>query len=669
MFLPTARGPFTVYGRVLDGANTNVLEYFNNTNKFSKPRFTTIPSHNIFTNGIYDQIYLAHNAVSFTDLPVNYHGANVPSDTNLFFVDFSFPDTNAQPVIDTNPPTAAMTYPLANVVLTNGTPLTVRGTAQDDVGLARVECSLIPLNGAYGNADFGANADGTTNWSLCFGLVEPGIYNVLATPQDGAGNLGNANLVQRMVISAVLTNGVGTVSATNLTTHTIYGDAVGANLLPNTNYAFAAQPGPGQLFNYWKVGTANISFNQSLTNKMTTNLVLTANFASNTVPGGIAFTNPPPGGNSTNGTFSIQGTVNPSLTPPVTLTFRLFSSTNQRLALPARLITATNHWSFPVTNLPLGQYYAIVMAQDALGQTSVVTNDFTAGLLMTVSTNGNGRGTISPNYNGKFLVQGQRYSMTASPAGGSLFDTWSDGVVYTNGRTVSFLMGRDFCPSPPPSSPMIFLTGVSSPLPILHPTASSPIKRLFSRARSVPISAIPSLVGNYSPGPLLLALPLSPTSLSIPRRGPDNDLVGLAHQPPSRLLYRGGDSLKCLGAKHPGFAKFPGYGAVAVASKSRRHGHRFIQLDGTIRFSGRALYSHRPYQRWLCRLLDNGRCARRFPKLSVVPRFLSSPMRPSRPISPPIISATWPARTTVFSIRPTQTASSLPPIPAITVSS
>ena len=302
-------GPYTVFGRVLSGSN--VLAYFNNTNAFFKPSFTRIPTHNIFTNGIFDYALLGYGEL--TDLPVNYHGTNYPADSNLFYVDFSFPDASAQPVIDTNPPTAAITFPPADVVLTNGLSLTVQGTAQDDIGLARVYCSLVALNGAYGGGAGGENAAGTTNWSAAFGVIEPGVYNVLVTPQDGAGNLGN-QIQQQMIITAVLTNGVGSVSETNVISHTYTTNAIGANLLPNTNYTFGAQPGPGWVFVNWRYGT-NVSFTPNLTLKFGTNMVLTANFASNSVANGIAFTNPPVGGNTTNGTFSIAGIVNIRCSP------------------------------------------------------------------------------------------------------------------------------------------------------------------------------------------------------------------------------------------------------------------------------------------------------------------------------------------------------------------
>ena len=475
-------GPYTVFGRVLSGAD--VLAYFNNPNQFSQPAFTTTPTHNIFTNGIYDEAYLPAASRVFGNLPVNFHGANVPADSNLFYVNFSFPDTNALPVIDTNPPTATVTFPPAGMILTNGISLTVQGTAHDDVGVAVVGCFMISQNGAYGDNGIGTNiVNGTTNWSLTFGTLEPGIYDIVVVPQDAAGNgPENQNISlyeQLMTITAVLTNGQGSVAATNVISHAYTTNAIGANLLPNTNYAFGAQPAPGWYFVNWTYGT-NVSFSPELTLKFGANMVLTANFASNSTVNGIAFTSPPIGGNTTNGTFSIAGVVNPSLlTPPVTITCRLYSQTNQQLVGSARQIKATNTWSFAFTNLGLGEYDAIVAAQDALGQTTVITNDFSAGLLMTVLTNGgNGRGTVSPSYNGQFLVEGQRYSTTASPGNGSQFENWSSSatnstnLIYTNNHVANFTMtpglvlAATFVSNDFPSS-------ISHPLTITYPASGA----------------------------------------------------------------------------------------------------------------------------------------------------------------------------------------------------
>jgi hypothetical protein len=239
-----------------------------------------------------------------------------------------------------------------------------------------------------------------------------------------------------MIISAVLTNGVGSVFATNLSTGAALGNAVGANLVAGTPYALFAQPGPGRIFVYWSYGT-NVSFNPNLSVQMANNTVWTANF---TVLNGIAFTSPVEG-HTANGTFSIAGVIGGGgLTPPVTVTCSLYSYTNHQLVGPVRQVTTTNNWSFPVANLALGHYYAVVMAQDTQGQSAALTNDFTAGLPMTVLAGGNGRGAFAPNYSGHFLAEGQHYTMTAAAAAGSLFDAWSDGVNYTNNRAVRFTM-------------------------------------------------------------------------------------------------------------------------------------------------------------------------------------------------------------------------------------
>ncbi|MGA2556896.1 MAG: peptidylprolyl isomerase, partial [Verrucomicrobiota bacterium] len=348
-------GPFTVFGRVLSGSE--VLAYFNNTNAFFKRSFSGTPTHNIFTNGIFDfQLLNPTDTTELTDLPVNYHRTNYPANSNLFFVDFSFPAANAQPVIDATPPTAAITVPPADVVLTNGISLTAQGTAQDDFGLAQVQFTLLPLNGATsGTSGF---AIGTTNWSYPEGVLQPGVYNLVLTSQDGAGNL-SSEIQQPMIITAVLTNGDGVVAATNVINRSYTANAFGANLRANTNYAFGAQPAPGWVFVNWRYGT-NTSFTPNLTLKFGTNMVLTANFVSNSVVNGMAFSYPPVGGNTTNGNFSIAGVISSGLlTPPVTVTCRLFSQTNQQLVGSVRQLKATNTWAFPVTNLALGEYYAV----------------------------------------------------------------------------------------------------------------------------------------------------------------------------------------------------------------------------------------------------------------------------------------------------------------------
>jgi cyclophilin family peptidyl-prolyl cis-trans isomerase/archaellum component FlaF (FlaF/FlaG flagellin family) len=436
---------FTVFGRVISGAD--VLDYFNNTNDFSKITPTNLVfANNPFTNGIFDLVYVDTNATSFTDVPVNYLGTNLPANSNLFFVDWSFPDPNAQPYTDTNPPTATITFPTPNLLLTNGFPLVVQGTAYDNVGLAFVECTLLPQNGANGGEPLGTQATGTTNWSLDvdadFGGLDPGIYNVMVTPQDGAGNLGTPVYQSNLMVTAVVTNGVGTVSLTDASTGTMVSNAVGAYMASGSYYYLSAQPGTNQLFADWSVGGAPASLSPNISVYMYDGLVLTATFLSNGIPNSIAITYPPQGAtvNATNGVFQIEGTISGLTNTPVGITCQLFSYATQESVGSPSQTSGTNNWTVDVTNLPNGHYFVEAIAQDAGGLTTLVTNDFTVQTVNELTVLTSGPGVVTTNLNGQYLVAGAAYSMTATAAANASFAYWSNGGNITLNPVVTFTM-------------------------------------------------------------------------------------------------------------------------------------------------------------------------------------------------------------------------------------
>jgi cyclophilin family peptidyl-prolyl cis-trans isomerase len=422
---------FTVFGRVIGGQN--VLDYFNNTNNFSKLSETNFPtnlvfSSNPFTNGIFDWVYVNTNDTFYSDLPVNFYGTNIPADINLFFVDFSFPD--AQPFIDTTPPTVAITYPPANLLVTNGYDMVVRGTAYDNVGLALVNCYLDPQNGANGYIPLGTYANGTTNWSEDFGVLSPGIYSVNVLAEDGTGNENPLLTLPNLIVTAILTNGVGTVTLTNLSTGAFSTNAVGAYMEINSDYSLDALPGTNQLFVNWSnnVGYPN-TFTPLIGIEMSQYLVLTANFISNGLPGSLAFTYPPLNGiaGATNGVFAIEGTISGSAIAPVSITCQLYSTSNGLAYYSAPLqTTGTNNWTVSVTNLPDGPYLAQVIAQDAAGRQTLISNAFTVQTLDPLTVVVNGPGSVTTNLNGAYLQPGQTYSMTATATAGGLFENWSD---------------------------------------------------------------------------------------------------------------------------------------------------------------------------------------------------------------------------------------------------
>jgi cyclophilin family peptidyl-prolyl cis-trans isomerase len=381
-------GPFTVFGRVIGG--TSVLNYFNNTNFFFEPPVPAnlVFTSNIFDDGLFNLVEIYTNTSDFNDLPVNFHGTNIPADSNLFFINFSFPDT--QPVVDTTPPTAAITFPLPGEILTNGNDFTAQGTAHDNIGLALVYVTMYPLNGANNGLPVGADADGTndtTSWWLDFGTesLQPGLYEMEVTPQDGAGNIGGS-AVMDVTLSAVLTNGVGATTWTNLATgasnwvNIVTGatntTAVGANLLAGTSYNLGAQPGSGQLFLNWS-GPGLNSIKSAIGIVMSNGLALTATFVSNNLPAGsVTMTNPAANAVITNdGAFSIQGALKNVTSAQVTC--QLYAFSTGKSVGPALQATGTTQWSVSATNLAAGQYIAQALARDSEGRTTVITNDFT----------------------------------------------------------------------------------------------------------------------------------------------------------------------------------------------------------------------------------------------------------------------------------------------------
>jgi cyclophilin family peptidyl-prolyl cis-trans isomerase len=345
-YLDTNNGGFTVFGRVI--SNANVLQYFNT---LSAP-----------SNGILDY------SSSIPTLPVNYDGTNTPNNANLFYCDFAFQTT---PPVDTNPPTVSIAFPAPNAAFTNGSPLTVQGTAQDNVGLAEVFCVLTSSTGAYGGKSQTNAALGTTNWSLDLvsqlGTIEPGVYQLTAYAQDGAGNLSApateyfTNLAQLTII----TNVEG-----NLTTN------APQYLVPGQQYSVAAAPGPGQQFDTWQYqGVVSINPVQTLT--VESNLTLTVTYLSNTLPAGLAITNPAAGSQvpRTNTGLTVSGTLPPS--DIVTqLTCQLFSQSNAVTAAKSPKLNGTN-WTLAVSNLVGGPYTIVVVAEDSSGRFGLVSENFT----------------------------------------------------------------------------------------------------------------------------------------------------------------------------------------------------------------------------------------------------------------------------------------------------
>jgi cyclophilin family peptidyl-prolyl cis-trans isomerase len=395
--LDNQNGGFTVFGRILSG--TNILQYFNS---LSAPG-----------NGIFDL-----NSTIPT-LPVNYDSTNPPTDASLFYADFSF---LTPPPVDTTPPTVSIAFPGPNAAFTNGSPLTVQGTAQDNVGLAEVYCVLRSLTGAYGGQSQTNTALGTTDWSLDLvsqiGTIEPGIYQLTAFAQDGAGNLSAPATVYFTNLAAltVITNVSGQLT-----------DAAPQYLVPGRQYFVTAAPGPGQQFYSW---TSNgvTSLNPVQTFTATGNITLTVTYLVTNASSGLAITSPISGRQSLSiqSVLTVSGTI--ASANVTNLTCQFFVNSNAVSATLPASIVGTN-WMLLVTNFANGPYTVVALATDATGAGSDASASFTLLNVERLTINIVGGGTVVSNP-GPYVVPGT-YTVKAVPDAGQSFYSWSDAVTTT----------------------------------------------------------------------------------------------------------------------------------------------------------------------------------------------------------------------------------------------
>jgi cyclophilin family peptidyl-prolyl cis-trans isomerase len=390
--LDNQNGGFTVFGRILSG--TNILQYFNT---LSAP-----------SNGIFDL-----NS-SIPTLPVNDDGTNNPENANLFFCDFAFVTA---PPVDISPPSVSLVFPTPNEALTNVSPLTVQGTASDNVGVAEVFCVLTPLPASAAGASQTNAALGTTNWSLDLGALSAGIYQLTAFAQDGAGNLSPPTSIYftNLAQLTLITNRDG-----QLTTNLEY-------LVPGRQYSVSAVPVAGQEFYGWTSnGVTSLDPVQTFT--LHSNLTLTVSYFTSDATAAVTIVSPVAGKQalSIQSVLQVTGTV--ASTNVRQLTCQFFVNSNSVSSAQIATLTGTN-WSLQVTNLANGAYTLSAVATDAAGGGSSALVKFTLLNVETLTIHIVGKGTVLSNP-GTYVVPGA-YALKAVPASGHAFYDWNDGVTTT----------------------------------------------------------------------------------------------------------------------------------------------------------------------------------------------------------------------------------------------
>ncbi|MGD0813177.1 MAG: peptidylprolyl isomerase [Verrucomicrobiota bacterium] len=282
---------------------------------------------------------------------------------------------NFRAIVDTNAPGLSILYPGANTILGDNSPLIVSGTASDTNGLAWVHCYMMPVANGDGTVPnqgigLGGYALGTTNWSLNFGIMPPGVYSNSVAVLDNAGNFNES--VQLVTNTGILINGDGSVSLTQA--GVVKTNPVGYPLQYQAAYKVVATPAAGSTFVGWSEGaytTANPAV--SFTNAQ--GLLWTATFVRSNAGKGISFIYPSANARLTTNSFRLKGRMRSGYeSAPVN--WKITSLTTGFGVGPLLAASGASAWSAAVSNLPPDNYVVEAVATNAAGQTSVIAEKF-----------------------------------------------------------------------------------------------------------------------------------------------------------------------------------------------------------------------------------------------------------------------------------------------------
>src|SRR5262249_13896108 len=154
----------------------------------------------------------------------------------------------------------------------------------------------------------------------------------------------------------------------------------GQFLVPGSRYTMKATAAKNAAFATWSDGV-NTTLNPTETLTMSSNLVLTATFVSNNIPGSIAFTYPKANALLTNSALALAGTTKPSAAATQIMCQLFLNSNSVAPPVPASLNGAA--WSVPAgiiypghLNLAPGVYTVVATAQNAAGASTLIAENF-----------------------------------------------------------------------------------------------------------------------------------------------------------------------------------------------------------------------------------------------------------------------------------------------------
>jgi hypothetical protein len=154
----------------------------------------------------------------------------------------------------------------------------------------------------------------------------------------------------------------------------------------------------------------------------------------------LSVTNLKAGARLSNAVYTVRGTASDN-----------FAITNVSYSLnggswrPAAPGNSWSNWVAQVTWTPGTNIFSAVAVDGAGNRSLTNTVKFLYVLTDVLTVLTNGRGTVTPDYNGVLLSIGANYFMTAKPAAGFAFKNWTDGGshIVTNGVTLQFLMASN----------------------------------------------------------------------------------------------------------------------------------------------------------------------------------------------------------------------------------